>query len=86
MLVRHGEGADEKHRAWLERQFVKAFPDFAAEEGRRLNSDTYGGKMKRQRILTSHLLISLDTCELPGSLEEKRFSLEEDFFGSFWVL
>ena len=34
-LVRYREGADGKHRAWLERQFVKAFPDFTAEEGRR---------------------------------------------------
>ncbi len=34
-LVRYWEGADEKHRAWLERQFARAFPDFVAEEGRR---------------------------------------------------
>ena len=32
-LLKYGEGADEKYRAWLERQFVKAFPDFAAERG-----------------------------------------------------
>ena len=30
-LVRYWEGADERHRAWLERQFARAFPDFAAE-------------------------------------------------------
>ena len=31
-LIRTWTEADEKHRVWLEKQFVKAFPDFAAEE------------------------------------------------------
>ena len=34
-LLRYWKYADGKHRAWLERQFEKAFPDFAAEEKRR---------------------------------------------------
>ncbi len=32
-LINYWNRADEKHRAWLERQFARAFPDFAAEEG-----------------------------------------------------
>ena len=31
-LVKTWREADDKHRVWLERQFVKAFPDFAVEE------------------------------------------------------
>ncbi len=34
-LMRYWERADGKHRDWLETQFRRAFPDFAAEEGRK---------------------------------------------------
>ena len=34
-LINYWNRADGKHRDWLETQFRRAFPDFAAEEGRR---------------------------------------------------